>query len=94
MIKLIEVCGSSKTSSEKYSLREIYVNPKHVISLRQESKYKQKLQEGLLPADLDLRQEFTRIVLDKGSVGLEVIVVGDPNIINEKLNGGRRVLKG
>ena len=37
MIKLVEVC---ETSDKRYSLREIYVNPKHVVSLREDSKYK------------------------------------------------------
>lgn len=97
MVKLVEICeapNSSNVSRAKYSLREIYINPKHVVSLRGEPKYKQKLQEGVLPENLDLRQEFTRVVLDKGSVGLEVVVVGDPTAINKKLKGARHVLKG
>ena len=97
MIKLVEVCevsNASNNTNKRYSLREIYVNPKHVVSLRSEPKYKQKLQEGILPDDLDLRQEFTRLTLDKGNVGVEVVVVGDPNLVNGKLKGGKNVLKG
>jgi len=101
MIKLVEVCeipNAANTVKKRYSLRELYVNPKHVVSLREEPKFKRILEEGLLPENLDSRQEFTRVTLDKGNVGLEVIVVGAPNYINGKLNvnskGDRNVLKG
>lgn len=97
MIKLVEVCETSSASdntNKRYSLREIYVNPKHVVSLRSEPKYRQKLHEGVLPEALDSRQEFTRLTLDKGNTGIEVVVVGDPNLVNGKLKGGKDVLKG
>ena len=95
MIKLIEVCESlraASTSQKSYTLREIYVNPKHVISLREENSYKQKLAEGKLPDDLDARQSFTRVTLDKGHTGLDVIVVGAPGVVESKLNGDKREL--
>jgi hypothetical protein len=95
MIKLIEICESlraAKASKKSYTLREIYVNPKHVISLREEIAYKQKLAEGTLPDDLDSRQSFTRVTLDKGHSGLDVVVVGSPGIIESKLKGGKKEL--
>lgn len=95
MIKLIEVCESlsaTSTSQKIYVLREIYVNPKHVVSLREENSYKQKLTEGKLPDDLDSRQSFTRVTLDKGHSGLDVVVVGTPGVIESKLNGNKKEL--
>jgi hypothetical protein len=95
MIKLIEICESlraANASQKSYTLREIYVNPKHVISLREETAYKQKLVEGVLPGDLDSRQSFTRVTLDKGHSGLDVVVVGSPGIIESKLNGNKKEL--
>ena len=50
--------------------------------------------EGELPENLDIRQQFTRLVLNRGQTGLEVVVVGSPDIVYEKLKGGKRVLKG
>ena len=99
MIKLVEICeiaNAVRAPNHKYTLREIYVNPKHVISLKEELNYKQKLKEGTLPENLNLKQQFTRVTLDKGHTGLEVVVVGSPDIINSKLNGDttHRVLKG
>jgi len=99
MIKLVEVCEllhASSNKKQKYTLREIYVNPKHVVSLREDTAFKNKLTEGTLPNELDTRQEFTRMILDKGQVGMELIVVGTPYIIETKLNGEKikSVLKG
>jgi hypothetical protein len=96
MIKLVEVCEILNTNSTKqYILREVYVNPKHVVSLREEVGYQKKLHEGLLPENLDSRQQFTRVTLDKGQSGLEVVVIGAPHLVDNKLNGGeKRVLKG
>lgn len=95
MIKLVEICekmSASNNSEKSYTLREVYVNPKHVVSLREESSFKQKLTEGNLPEGLDTRQGFTRITLDKGQIGLDIIVVGQPNIVETKLKGDRREL--
>ena len=65
-------------------------NIHYVISLREEHNYKRKLEEGRLPEDLDLRQQFTRLTLDKGHTGLEMIIVGAPQLVEQKLQGGQR----
>jgi hypothetical protein len=95
MIQLIEVCEllkASKNSTQKYTLREVYVNPKHVISLREDGNFKRKLNEGALPSNLDDTHNFTRVTLDKGQTGLEMVVVGTPHTIEIKLRGGPREL--
>ena len=95
MIQLVEVCElltASKNSKQKFTLREIYVNPKHIISLREDANYVQKLNEGVLPDELDKRQKFTRMVIDKGHTGLEIIVIGPPSVIEAKMKGGEREL--
>jgi len=95
MVRLIEVCekvSASNSSQKFYTLREIYVNPKHVVSLREESSFKQKLAEGTMPEGLDSRQGFTRVTLDRGQTGLDVIVVGQPNIVETKLKGDQKEL--
>lgn len=90
MIKLIEVCEllkASKGPRQKFTLREIFINPKHVVALREAPAYAQKLKEGLLPEELDSRQQFTRLTLDKGQAGLDVIVMGPAHLIESKLRG-------
>ena len=85
---------SSNTTVQKYTLREIYINPEHIISLREEPTYKQKLLEGKLPNDLDSRQEFTRVALNRGHSGLEVVVVGTPAGIRSQLKEEKEILHG
>jgi len=99
MIKLVEVCEllkASKGPEQKFTLREIFINPKHVVALREEPAYAQKLKEGLLPEELDSRQQFSRLTLDRGQSGLDVIVIGSAHLIESKLRGKgeRSVLKG
>jgi hypothetical protein len=65
-----------------------------VVSLREDNHTKQLLGEGKLPDGLDDRQSFTRLVLDKGTVGLELTIVGNPSAIESKLKGDKRVLNG
>ena len=95
MIKLVEVCevaNASNSTQKSYTLREVYVNPKHVVSLREEHSYQQKLMEGEMPEGLDLRQGFTRVTLDRGQTGLDIIVVGPPHIVETKLEHNKKEL--
>tara|TARA_R110000824_G_scaffold134691_7_gene297738 strand:+ start:7856 stop:8140 length:285 start_codon:yes stop_codon:yes gene_type:complete len=91
MIKLVEIVQNYKQS---YSLREIYINPNHVVFLREDSVLKTRLDEGSegIPEGLDTRQSFTRIQVHNGTTGSEFIVVGSPKLIESKLNGDTKEL--
>ena len=94
IVKLVEVFLTNQPSQESktgYSLKEVFINPKHVTFLREDDLYQAKLSAGLLPENLDKRQRFTRIHLERG----EIVVVGDPDTIKERLNiDNRTLLKG
>ena len=92
MVKLVEVYENSKG----YTLREVYVNPKHVVSLREDVRFRKKLHEGSdMPSELKGEHVFTKMTLDKGTTGLEIIVIGSPNIVESKLrHTGRELLNG
>ena len=95
MIQLVEVCElltASKNAKQKFTLREIYINPKHVISLREDANFERRLSEGVLPPELDDRQRFTRLTIDKGHAGLEIIVIGAPDVVEEKMRSAKREL--
>ena len=89
MIKLIEVV---QTNMNDYSLREVYVNPAHVVYLREDFTMRAKLHEGKsnFPADLDNRQTFTRVQIDNGTTGTEFVVIGPPHLIEGKLNNDKK----
>ena len=88
MIQLVEVfneVSSAMRGTSKYTLREIYINPKHVVAIRPDSRMSTMLQEGLLPEDLDRRQGFTKIFMDRGQTGIDITVVGEAAIVGKKL---------
>ena len=84
--------------TKAYSLREVSVNPSHVVCLREDDSMKRQLQEGLLPPDLDTRQRFTRVFMERGQSGIDLIVVGSPDQIRHKIyenaSQGKELLRG
>ena len=90
MIRLVEVVRQL----ERFDLREVFVNPRHVVSLREDGQTSKALNEGKLPEGMDPRQTFTKLTLDKGTVGLELTIVGSPAGVEAKLKKQRQVLNG
>ena len=70
-----------------HGLREVYVNPNHVIMIREDLKYKRKLNDGELVDGLDKRASFTELYIDgPSSTPIKFTVVGHPEIIIQNLN--------
>jgi len=95
MIQLIEVynaVSSANHGTSKFSLREIYVNPEHIVAARPDLQTNRLMAEGLLPPNLDPQQMFTKLYIDRGQIGLDVIVVGDAASISEKLGLNSKIL--
>tara|TARA_R110002020_G_scaffold44324_1_gene127951 strand:- start:239 stop:535 length:297 start_codon:yes stop_codon:yes gene_type:complete len=94
IVKLVEVFENKKFTQEakKYAMREVFVNPDHVVCLRSEPNYGKLLQEGILPEGLDNRQEFTRVHMSRGQLGLDIIVIGAPSVIEDKLGRSEKQL--
>ncbi len=97
IVKLLEVFEKKKFTQEskKYAMREVFVNPDNVVCLSSEPNYGKLLQEGTLPEGLDTRQEFTRVHMSRGQLGLDIIAVGSPSTIEHKLgHTEKQVLRG
>ena len=95
LVKLTEVCGTGAvTNNAKYSLREVFVNPEHVVIVREEHRLKQLNEEGLISAGLDINHRFSKIVIDKGNAGTEIVVIGAPEIIEQTLHNQKQILRG
>ena len=91
MTKLVEVYKQLND----YLLREVYVNPKHIVAMRQDDRMTSVLKEGKLPDQLDQRQNFTKLYVDRGNTGIDITVVGDLNTVKEKLGlDNKSLLKG
>ena len=94
---LVELIQITETEKEKYSLKTIYINPDQVVYLSENSQFKQRLQEGRL--NLGLNQNFTNFTnvrMNYQSYASNIIVVGDPGLIEQKINNSKRkqLLKG
>ena len=94
---LVELIQITETEREKYSLKTIYINPDQVVYLSENSQLKQRLQEGRM--NLGLNQSFTNFTnvrMNYQSYASNIIVVGDPGLIEQKINNSKRkqLLKG
>ena len=96
MIKLTEVCRNSYTlpAADDYTLREVFVNPEHVVMIREESRMRQLNEQGKLSKDLDVAHRFTKLTINRGHTGTEIVVVGAPHIIEGTLNQTKTLLRG
>lgn len=95
MIKLTEVLSPGAVLSEqKFLLREVFVNPEHVVMIREEARMRQLNEEGLLPDNLNLDHQFSKITINRGQTGTEIVVVGSPDLIETKLKANKKLLRG
>lgn len=95
LVKLTEVCGTGAvTNGRRYSLREVFVNPEHVVMVREEHRMKNLNEQGMLTEGLDKKHRFSKITIDKGTTGTEIVVVGDPNAIETALQTRNQLLRG
>jgi hypothetical protein len=91
-IKLMEVYNGSQGVARSYSLREIYINPQHVVCLRAESALETMLQEGRLVDGLDNRQKLTRVSVSNNAYEEDIVVIGSIDEVYKKLNTEARSL--
>ena len=87
MIQLVEVYqyDDHGRGQRRYNRREIFINPKHVVAIRPDNRMSKLLNEGYLPEDMDKRQGFTKVYLDRGQTGIDLTVVGEAGIVSGKL---------
>ena len=93
LVKLTEVCtqGTYTTSQSNYALREIFVNPEHVVMIREASHMGRMNAQTSLVEGLERGHSFSKLTLDKGR-GADVVVVGSPATIREALNKSHKQL--
>jgi len=91
IVKFVEIVQNHSAVGDSYNLREVFINPNHIVYIRDEPHMKQRLAEGKLEG-IDPRQEFTRIHLNRGNSGLDITVVGDVAAVNEKIRPGQQEL--
>lgn len=95
LVKLTEVCNNGAVTTNKmYSLREIFVNPEHVVMIREERRMKELNESGRVASGLDPAHQFSKLTINRGQTGTEIVVVGAPDIIETTLNDSKKLLRG
>tara|TARA_R110000744_G_scaffold370517_3_gene481119 strand:+ start:779 stop:1072 length:294 start_codon:yes stop_codon:yes gene_type:complete len=95
LIKLIEIynkktyTSTSNGKAEEFSLREVFVNPEHVVCMRENDALKNKLSEAEIGKEIHPAEGFTKLYINRGQSGIDLDVVGDVSVIQSKLLGRR-----
>ena len=90
-VEVYEISLLNRAASEiKYALREVLINPEHVVAIRENLVLKDKLQKGCFPEDLDQRQDFAKLQLNLGSgqSSVAISIVGDIHTVASRLVPG------
>ena len=98
LIRLTEVYGNGvmpSTYKTAYTLREVFVNPEHVVMIREEKRIKELNERGLLSEGLDSNHQFSKLTINRGHTGTEIVVIGAPEAVETKLqNNVKQLLRG
>ena len=95
LVKLTEVYNNGAvTTRQLYSLREVFVNPEHVVMVREEKRMKELNENGKVAAGLDSTHRFSKLTINRGHAGTEIIVVGAPKIVENTLKNSTHLLRG
>jgi hypothetical protein len=96
LVRLTEICQNNMLTSKKnnYTLREVFINPEHVVMIREEARMQQLKEQGALPDDLNDGHRFTKLTINRGHTGTEIVVVGSPDIIEKSLNQNKKLIRG
>ena len=87
LIKFTEVAtNGTYSTSQEYILREVFVNPEHVVMIREEKRMKQLNEAGELTSGLDPQHSFSKLTINKGHTGTEIVVIGSPTTVETTLN--------
>ena len=96
LIKLTEVCvNGAVTMTDQYSLREVFINPEHVVMVREEGHLRQLNERSRIAPDLSASHRFSKLILNRGHTGTEIVVIGAPEIVEKQLQIAKhKLLKG
>jgi hypothetical protein len=96
LVKLTEICANGAvTTPNNYILREVFVNPEHVIMIREEKRIQELNERGMLNEGLDTTHRFSKLTINRGQTGTEIVVIGAPELVETKLkNSTKQLLRG
>ena len=91
LVKLTEVChNNTLTTQQDYTLREVFVNPEHVVMIREDKRIRELNEQGKLHFDLHAEHTFSKLTINRGHTGTEIVVVGAPHTVEKTLNKSKK----
>jgi len=90
LVKLVEVQRGLRGGTSK--LREVYLNPLHIISISEDVGCEFSLNEATQMGLVD-GAAFTTVVIQEGNTPRSLLIVGTPSDVYNKINK-KQVLKG
>lgn len=92
MVQFVEIVEESYPTKpeNRFKIREIYISPEHIVMVREDSNTQRTLSEGLgvIPG-LSPNAKFSKLTINRGTQGQDVIVAGSVDAVYEKINNVR-----
>ena len=89
MIELVQI----RKNDGSFVLSTVFVNPKHILFLTEDRKYKVYLKEGKIDLGLTQQTTFTKLKLLEGNGTSELTIIGDPKAIQMKMENKKQLLR-
>ena len=91
---LVKFISLDRSTNGKYILREIMINPKHIVLIQEEASFG-KMHEGKLPEGLRPEVQFTSITVSDAPYNKQIMVVGSASEIQSKIfQKSKQLLRG
>jgi len=95
LVKLTEVVNNGAvTTGVKYTLREVMINPEHVIMIREDHRMSVLNEQGAIADGLSDEHTFSKLTINRRHSGSDIIVIGSPAIVEKQLNKTPTLLRG
>ena len=95
LVKLTEVVNNGAvTTGVKYTLREVMINPEHVNMIREDHRMSVLNEQGAIADGLSDEHTFSKLTINRGHSGSDIIVIGSPAIVEKQLNKTLALLRG
>tara|TARA_Y100000114_G_C11739952_1_gene318355 strand:- start:675 stop:965 length:291 start_codon:yes stop_codon:yes gene_type:complete len=92
MIRFVEVTKKGSQydpsigmSKSIFGLREIFINPTMIVSMKDDVVLREKNSKDQIVNDLNINSQFTAITLNAGTSGKTITVVGSVQAVCERL---------
>ena len=93
LVRLTEIfANGAVTTPNTYTLREVFINPEHVIMIREERRLKEMNERGVINENLNKNHRFSKLTINRGQSGTDIVVIGAPDLIETKLQKNTKQL--